>query len=198
MEDRRRTAEARRQGSEERGARWQAWMAAAQRGDSAAYEKLLLELLPYLRRFVGRRLRDPETGEDVVQAVFLSMHRARQTYRSERPFGPWLHAIARNAVTDQLRSIRRRSGREISLETEGLPEPAAREVAVTDAGLSPELQRALASIPESQREAVLLIHLEELSVAEAAAWVGVSQSALKLRAHRGYRALRAQLGENPL
>ena len=191
MDDRRRVVE-------EREARWRSWMAAAQRGDSAAYEKLLLELLPHLRRFVRRRLRDPETGEDVVQAVFVSMHRARHTYRSERPFGPWLHAIARNAVTDQLRSIQRRAGREISLETEGLPEPAARALPVADAGLSLELQRALASIPERQREAVLLIHLEELSVAEAAAWVGISQGALKLRAHRGYRALRAQLGEKPL
>ena len=59
--------------------------------------------------------------------------------------------------------------------------------------LSPELARALAELPAKQREAVEAIHLEGLPVAEAAARAGVSRSALKVRAHRGYRALRAKL-----
>ena len=169
-------------------------MTAAQRGDSAAYEKLLVELLPYLRRFVGRRLSDADAGEDVVQTVFLSIHRARHTYRSERPFGPWLHSVARNAVIDHARAQARRGRRETSLEAEGVPEPVAAAQAAPPAGLSPELDRALEALPDSQREAVVLLHLEGLSVAEAASWVGISKSALKVRAHRGYRALRGLLG----
>ncbi len=62
--------------------------------------------------------------------------------------------------------------------------------------LSPELECALRDLPPAQREAVELIHLEGLSVVEAAARAGVSRSALKVRAHRGYRALRAQLGSS--
>ncbi len=62
---------------QEREARWRLWMVAAQDGDSAAYEKLLWELLPHVRRFVGRRIFDASALEDVVQNVFLSMHRAR-------------------------------------------------------------------------------------------------------------------------
>ena len=61
--------------------------------------------------------------------------------------------------------------------------------------LSPELERALARLPSAQREAVLLIHVEGLSVEQAASQAGVSRSALKVRAHRGYRALRALLEE---
>jgi RNA polymerase sigma-70 factor (ECF subfamily) len=184
---------------EEREGRWRSWMAAAQEGDAAAYEALLLELLPHIRGFVHRRLFDAEVVEDVVQTIFLSLHRARHTYRSERPFGPWLHAIARNAVIDHLRARGRRP-REVSLEDDGVPEPTApaREpVAEGQRSLSAELAEALAELPPAQREAVELLHVEGLSVAEAAEQVGVSRGALKGRAHRGYKALRARLGKAP-
>ncbi len=184
---------------EERERRWRAWMTAAQSGDSGAYDALLAELLPHLRGFVRRRLSDPDVLEDVVQNVFLSLHRARHTYRPERPFGPWLHAVARNAVIDSARARGRRLGRELSLEAEGVPEPSV-EANQADAerdALSPELEGALASLPDSQREAVELIHIEGLSVAEAASQAGVSKGALKVRAHRGYKALRERLGKAP-
>jgi RNA polymerase sigma-70 factor (ECF subfamily) len=180
--------------SEAREVRWRAWMVAAQDGDAVAYEKLLHELLPHLRRFVRRRVFDAALLEDVVQNVFLSLHRARHTYRSERPFSPWFYAIARNAVTDHVRSRGRRASREISLEEEGVPEPAVEPVLPREDALSPELERALAALSPGQRDAVEMIHVEGLSVKEAAARAGVSQSALKVRAHRGYRALRAKLG----
>ena len=184
MEDRRRRRE-------EREARWRHWMGLAQSGDAAAYEKLLHELLPGLRRFVRRRLGDPSAAEDVVQNVLLAIHRARHTYRPERPFAPWLYAVARNAVTDHLRARGRRLDREIGLEPERMPEPAPETR--DEAGLTPELEAALAALPPAQREAVVLIQLEGLSVAEAADRVGISRTALKVRAHRGYRALRARL-----
>jgi len=183
----------------EREGRWRSLMTAAQAGDAAAYDALLRELLPHLRGFVHRRLFDREAVEDVVQTIFLSLHRARHTYRSERPFGPWLHAIARNAVVDQLRARGRRP-QELSLGDDGVPEPRAplaEPPAEGVASLSPELAGALAELPSSQREAVELIHVEGLSVAEAAAQVGVSRGALKVRAHRGYKALRARLGRAP-
>ncbi len=172
---------------------WASWMAAAQNGDSALYERLLKSILPGLQGFVGVRLGDAASVEDVVQTVLLSIHRARHTYRPERPFAPWMWAIARNAVIDaqRARTVRRR--REVPLDAVG--EVAQAEApAPEDASLSPQVSYALAQLPASQREAVELIHLKGLSVAEAAAQVGISPGALKVRAHRGYRALRAQLG----
>ena len=62
-----------------------------------------------------------------------------------------------------------------------------------DASLSPELAGAMAGLPESQREAVRLIQVEGLSVAEAALRAGISAGALKVRAHRGYRSLAKSL-----
>jgi RNA polymerase sigma-70 factor (ECF subfamily) len=179
--------------SDERDARWRAGMVAGQAGDAPSYEKLLRELIPYLRRFVRRRLLDAAAAEDVVQNVLVSVHRARHTYRSERPFTPWLHTIARNAIIDHARWLARRSGRELGLDDDGVPEPAVEPQEPNRDGLSPELESALASLSTKQREAVELIHLQGLSVAEAAQRAGVTQSALKVRAHRGYRALRARL-----
>jgi RNA polymerase sigma-70 factor (ECF subfamily) len=178
---------------DEREARWRSWMVAAQGGDAAAYEKLLREILPAVRGIVRRRVFDPQAAEDVVQNVLLSLHRARHTYRPERPFLPWIRAIARNATVDALRLRGRRGAREVSLEREDVPEPAAPAAAPREEELDPALARALAAIPAAQREAVELIHLQELSVAEAARRVGISRGALKVRAHRGYRALRALL-----
>jgi RNA polymerase sigma factor (sigma-70 family) len=179
--------------SDEREDRWRGWMLAGQRGDPLLYEKLLTELTPYLRGFVTRRLLDPTASEDVVQNVLISLHRARQTYRHERPFGPWLHAIARNAVIDFARQRTRRSRRESSLDVDRVTEPAVDPIDPVGRTLSPELSEALEMLPDNQREAVELIHLGGLSVAEAAERAGVTKSALKVRAHRGYRSMRAYL-----
>jgi RNA polymerase sigma-70 factor (ECF subfamily) len=173
--------------------RWRGFMTAAQSGDAVAYEKLLVELLPQMRGFVRRRVFDVASQEDVVQNVFLSLHRARHTYRPERAFTPWLYAVARNAVVDHLRARQRRQAREVGLAAGSFHEPTVPAVEPDEAVLSPELVAGLAALPPAQREAVVLIHLEELSVSEAAARVGVSKSALKVRAHRGYRALRSLL-----
>jgi len=168
-------------------------MVAGQTGDSPSYEKLLQELIPYLRRFVRRRLLDAAAAEDVVQNVLVSLHRARHTYRPERRFAPWVHAITRNAIIDHARQQTRRRGRELGLEDDGVPEPSVEPAEPVAVGLSPELESALASLSQKQREAVELIHLHGLSVAEAAERAGVTQSALKVRAHRGYRAMRLRL-----
>lgn len=180
--------------------RWRDAMAAAQGGDAEAYRKLLEELLPAVRRQVRGRIRDDALVEDVVQNALLSVHRARHTYRPERPFGPWLRTLVRNASIDALRDLRRRGLREVAFELPDAwahPDSPERGGAPpedpAEARLSPELREALAALPEKQRRAVTWIQLHGLSVAEAAAREGVTAGALKVRAHRGYRALRERL-----
>lgn len=168
---------------------WRAWMAAAQGGDRKAYEQLLRALLAPLRNFIRRRVSDPAAGEDLVQEVLFSIHRARHTFRPERPFAPWWRAIARNAIVDWLRKQGRR--REQSLEGVELADES--RIASDTEALSPELVEALEALPPNQRQAVELIHVHGLSVAEAAAQAGVTAGALKVRAHRGYKALRQRL-----
>ncbi len=180
--------------------RWRRSMVAAQSGDAEVYRTLLEELVPVIRRQVRAKLAHA-MAEDVVQNALLSIHRARHTYRPERPFGPWMRAIVRNATIDALREMKRRGDREVGVESpDWLPDPSGAsggpppvQRALERRELSPELSEALEQLPAAQREAVVLIQVEGLSVAEAAARAGVTAGALKVRAHRGYRALRARL-----
>ncbi len=180
-------------------------MAAAQGGDAAAYELLLTSLLPPLRAFVRRRGVAAGEVEDVVQEILLSIHRARHTWRADRPFEPWMWAIARNASTDALRRQTRERSRRVAAPGGFSEESSPAHTLAADGGssdpeeqltaaeLTPRLAEALAKLPASQRQAVELLYVEQLSVVEAAARAGVSPSALKVRAHRGSRALRSAL-----
>lgn len=169
------------------------WMRAAQRGDSAAYEALLRALLPPLRGFVRHLVRDPDEVEDITQSVLIAMHRSRHTWRPERPFGPWWRAIARNAAIDAMRRRARHARREIALDA--APEPTAPDPAPgLDASLDPALREAIMTLPSQQREALEMVHLEGLTMAEAAERAGVSVEAIKTRSHRAVRALRRLFG----
>lgn len=184
----------RRQRENEREDAWRAWMVAAQAGDSAAYEKLLLELLQRARRLVGARVSDTASREDIVQNALVSIHRARHSYRADRPFTPWFNAIVRNATIDWVRMRSRQLPRELPLEPERVADRAAEPAPAGEhEALSPDLQQALSTLPQAQRQAVEMIHLEGLSVEDAAARAGVTKGALKVRAHRGYQALRSLL-----
>ncbi len=173
--------------------RWAAAMAAAQAGEEEAYRALLGELLPVVRRQVRSRISASVDAEDVVQNALIAIHRGRHTYRPERPFGPWMRTVVRHCIIDWFRERGRRATREVVVEE---PELFAEPEEVEEPGaqqLSAPLLEALEALPVKQREAVELIHLHGLSVAEASIQAGVSPGALKVRAHRGYRALRARL-----
>ncbi len=162
------------------------WMALVQDGDATAYRALLDDLGPVLVRFLRRRLRDSEDLADAYQDTFLALHRARHTYQPPRPIEPWLFAIARNVVADHGRRWQRRNRYEILTESapESLPDPPPRD-------FGSELATAIRALPNGQREAVQLLKIQGLSIREAAARVGTTPTALKLRAHRAYLALRA-------
>jgi RNA polymerase sigma-70 factor, ECF subfamily len=173
---------------------WSRLMAAAQDGDRAAYERLLREIVPYIRTVAAAWHRDPDELEEIAQDVLLAVHRVRHTYDPTRPFKPWLAAIARRRAIDYLRRRARRNAVETFDEAayETFPDPAANRVmAAFDAG--ERLGPALAALPEQQREAVELLKLRELSLAEAARLSGRSVAALKVNMHRALKSLRKRL-----
>lgn len=169
----------------ERSRRRAGWMALAQRGDGIAYRALVDDLSPVVVRFLGRRLPDREDVADAYQDTFLAMHRARHTYQPRRPIEPWVFAIARNVATDYARRRHRRSRWEILTDTtpESAPEPER------DGGV--RLDTMMRALPNRQREALQLLKVQGLTIKEAAARVGTTPTALKIRAHRAYVALRA-------
>jgi RNA polymerase sigma factor (sigma-70 family) len=162
-------------------------MLAAQAGDQDAYRSLLDALMPLLRAYVKRRIRDEEAVSDICQDVLLTMHRVRHTFEPGRAFEPWFYAIARSRFIDHLRRRRRRG--DLEVPDEALPEIAGEPPA---AGWR-EFLELLDGLPESQREAFSMLKLDGLSVEEAAERAGVTPSALKVRAHRAYGVLRRGL-----
>ena len=177
-------------------ARWRDLMTRAQRGDSGSYAILLKELAPPLRGFVRKRLRDDATSEDVVQEILISVHKSISTYDPTQPFSPWLFSLARYRLIDEFRRSGRRHAREIfAIEGVDFADSAMEDALslLERQDENPELTHALARIPPRQREAVLLLKSEDLSVKEAAARMQVSEGSLKVLAHRGYTALRTRL-----
>jgi RNA polymerase sigma-70 factor, ECF subfamily len=165
------------------------WMALAQEGDHEAYRALLEDISVELRRFIRRRIRDEHESEDICQEVLLTMHRARHTYDPSRPFEPWLYAVARNVVIDHERGRQARTKWEALVEE--LPErasPASELLGET------RLDEALKALPQGQRNVIEMLKVEGLSVESAARRARISPGALRVRAHRAYRALRALLG----
>lgn len=164
-----------------------ALMAAAQEGDQGAYQRLLEAVRPIVYAYVRKRLNANEAAEDVCQEVLLTVHRVRHTYTPERPFEPWLFSIARSRLIDHLRRIKRISAIEVLTDT--VPE-------VPQMGAETTLENALEileRLPAGQREAFSMLKLEGLSTEEAAERVGITVSALKVRAHRAYKAIRKAL-----
>ncbi|MGU3360466.1 RNA polymerase sigma factor [Methylobacterium sp. M6A4_1b] len=171
-------------------------MAAAQAGDAEAYRRLLRDCLPVIAGMARAQGVRPEAVDDVVQDVLLTIHRARATYDPARPFLPWLRAITQRRAIDRMRRAGRRP-REVH-------DPIAYEAEV-DRGPAPEhglearerervLARAVAALPEGQRQAVEHLALQERSLDETAALTGRSKGALKVNLHRALKALRRTLG----
>lgn len=168
------------------------------RGEDAAFEALYDGLAPRLFAFLLRHTRDRARAEDVVQHTMLQIHRARGRFVPGAQVLPWAFAIARRLLIDQ----HRKSGREIVSATDD--DSTMQLLVALDAGaddvaiakeIAAKLTAVLARLPENQRVAFELIKQDGLSVAEAAEALGTTVAAVKLRAHRAYEALRAELSE---
>jgi RNA polymerase sigma-70 factor (ECF subfamily) len=158
-------------------------------GDEDAYEQCLTGLAAELRAYVRARAGDVPWVDDVVQETLLLIHDARHTYDTRRSFAAWFYAIARHRLIDEFRRAARRRAREVT--TELLPEPAS---VAPDAGEREGLEQALARLPRRQRQIITAMKFEGESVRDVAVRTGMTESAVKVTAHRGYKLLRQLLG----
>ena len=174
-------------------------MARYQDGDAGAFRELYALVAPRLLGYLVKMSRDKALAGDLLQQTFLKVHRARGAYvRGADPL-PWIYSIARRTFIDEARKRKRAVVRvgddEVPEIVAGLDGATAEQ---RDERVDPELARealaALDQLPDAQREAVVLTKLDGKSVAEAAAIAGTSVGAMKVRAHRGYEALRKLLG----
>lgn len=160
----------------------------AQQGDGEAYERCLIGLAVQLRAYVRARSGDVPWVDDVVQDTLLSVHNARHTYDAERSFAAWFYAIARNRLIDEVRRANRHRAREITIEL--LPEPVA---LAPDMAERRAIEQALHQLPARQRRIITAMKIDGHSVRSIAARTGMSESAIKVTAHRGYKLLRRLL-----
>jgi RNA polymerase sigma-70 factor (ECF subfamily) len=173
-------------------------------GEQSAFAILYDGLEQKLRAFLTRLTGAPAVADDLLQETFMRIHRARGGFDAGAAVVPWAYAIARNAWLDHVRAakVRGDTARSKGNDESGGPAEAstgpdadseqlaiARETAAL-------VESVLGRLAPAQREAFVLLRYEGMSVDDAAAVLGSTPTAVKLRAFRAYEALRAALGQS--
>jgi RNA polymerase sigma-70 factor (ECF subfamily) len=164
-------------------------------GERAAFDELVhryeRELYSYLRRYVG----DPSLAEDVFQSTFLQVYRKRHLYEEDRPFRPWLYAIATHQAVDALRKAGRHQAVSLDaeqtdndastgsllqlLETHG-PTPAD---AMENEEQREWIRAEVEKLPVHLRSVVLMTYYQGLKYREVAEALGIPVGTMKSRLH---------------
>lgn len=163
------------------------------RGEPAATRMLVAAKLPRILGFATRMLRDTAEAEDVAQEAFVRVWKQARGWQPGRArFDTWLHTVVLNLCRDRLR--RRR---EITIDTlpEAIDSAPDAEATLLEAERGHAVAAAIAALPERQREAILMVHYQDLSCMQAALALDVSVDALESLLARGRRTLRAQFAE---
>jgi len=165
--------------------------------DPDAFEAFYREHLETVQRFVSRRVADPHLAADLTAEVFLAAIDSAGSYRPERGVpASWLVGVARNVVAAEFRrqardraAVRRISGRRL-LDADSLGRIEERIDAERE---SRRLYDALASLPRRDRALMELVHVDGLSVTEAAVVLGVKPGTARVRLHRSRARLQIPL-----
>jgi RNA polymerase sigma-70 factor (ECF subfamily) len=170
-------------------------MARAQDGDRHAYETVLREAVPVIRRVARNQGATADFLDDAVQDVLITLHGSRQNFDPSRSFLAWITVIAQRRTIDLLRSRGRRGAREVHspIALEEHPSDDNPERETMRRSEAAHLRAAVATLPEGQREAVETIALDENSLEDASKSTGRTKTALKVNLHRAIATLRRRM-----
>ena len=173
-------------------------------GDKAAFDRLLDKyekpIINYIYRFTGSR----EDSKDLAQDTFIRVYNAATNYNPSAKFTTWLYRIAFNISIDYLRR-RKASGNPASLDEEFEIEGGKFKEQIADGNIANaletaeneekniEIQKALRTLPENQRAAIVLKIYEEKTYAEIAAIIGVSVASVESLIFRARTALKGRI-----
>jgi RNA polymerase sigma-70 factor (ECF subfamily) len=171
-------------------------------GHDAALNDLMERHATTVFRFLCRMLGNEDDANDLAQETFARVFQSRNKFRTNEKFSTWLFTIAANLARNQIRWRTRQRNVSLDAETGAAEEPLANVLPA--AGAAPNEQavamertaavrRAVSSLPEDLREAIVLCEWEEKSVAEAAAMVDTTPKAIESRLYRARQNLREQL-----
>ena len=159
-------------------------------GDSDAFEVLYREHSPRLYALARRMTRSPHESEDLLQEIFLQVHRKLDSFRGDASLGTWLYRLAIRQCLDFLRS---RHGRmraaSTPIEDEGSYMPSTRETP----GARIDIERAIACLPDGCRIAFVLHDVEGLEHKQIAEVLGVSEGTSKSQVFKARMKLRTLL-----
>ncbi|MFE6286459.1 RNA polymerase sigma factor [Streptomyces sp. NPDC057877] len=161
-----------------------------QLGEREAFRELVqvwhAPLWRYVRGMVGSR----HLADDLVQEAWVAVVRGLPRLRQPERFAPWLFTIARRTVADHLRQEYRTPRTSVAEAAAVVADDALSGVLTTM-----EIESGLSGLPPSEREVLILFHLQDLSLAACAQMLGVPPGTVKSRLHRARRMLRDVLGE---
>jgi RNA polymerase sigma-70 factor (ECF subfamily) len=171
-------------------------------GDEEAFQSLFNCYAPPVINFAYRFLHSQAEAEDLAQEVFLRVYKGRERYDDNRPFKPWLFAIASRLISNHLRNTKRHH--QVSLDYTPAEDEAPLASIIPEKSLRPDqqidqqekvraVQAALDGLPENQRTAVLLARFEEMSYEDIAEVMGVSITAVKSLLFRAKQTLKDTL-----
>lgn len=164
-------------------------------GDRQASRELTWRLTPRVLRYAGRLLSDTAEAEDVAQEAMLRLWRVAPDWRQgEAMVTTWLYRVVTNLCTDRLRSRQRRGPQD---NLDDAPEQAdagpGAEAQMIAADRMAALDAAMACLPDRQRQAVVLRHIEGLTNPEIADVMQTGVEAVESLIARGKRSLTALL-----
>ncbi len=168
-------------------------MRQAQQGNKIAYNELLVFIAAVLKGFFQKRLGHGPEADDLVQEVLISIHGSRHSYDSEKRFAPWMYAIARYRLADYWRKQLKRLQNEVSYERDH--EDRTESDGAGSTALHEKAVLALNRLPEKQRRVVHLLKISGFTIQETAQTMHMTETAIKVTAHRAYKALRKQFQE---
>lgn len=172
----------------------EALLAAYARGEAAAARALTARLVPRVLGYAARMLGDRAEAEDVAQEAMLRLWRAAPGWRTgEAQVSTWLYRVVTNLCTDRLRGRVRRRADALDDAPEVADAAPGVEAGMIEADRMAALDRALGDLPERQRQALVLRHLEGLSNPEIAVVMEIGVEAVESLTARAKRALAALL-----
>lgn len=154
-----------------------------QLADAVAAGALVDSLSSPLYRFFCRHSRTTSDAADMLQEMWLRIHRVRHTYRPGSPLLPWVYAIANRVRIDAYRKLRRRSHEVLVEAYPDRPKQPSAEVAR-------EIDELLSCLPEAQRSVLTMVKVHGLTIEEAASATRSTAGAVKQKVHRAYERLR--------
>ena len=158
------------------------------RGDAAAFERIVRENRRAVYLMARRVLGDHHSADEAAQAAFVRAWQAREKFRGASSVRTWLIRIVLNVASSMGRS---RRGGEAPIGFDGIPDDSPdSEEQVRRRQLRERVRRAVAALPDRQREAVLLKVFSELTCRETAEVMGLSEGAVKAHLHQAVRNLR--------